>query len=260
MAGIHWNQTNLPNPETTAGAQQKADAALAAAKAYTDANKVTSLPWNSITGKPSTFPPQSHTHTWDQITNKPSTYTPASHTHSWSEITGKPSSFTPSSHTHSWSEITGKPSVYPPDLSNVNIDSLIDVTKFFHKLTPSNVQRAAHTSETYTSSASGTRVVTWNVFGFGQVKVTCELRTQSNYPTFDPAEVRVGSGSDSSSYTRQTTTSTSYVSLELTVTVQPSHVSTSTFEAPVWVEIRADADKNDSSHRAYIRNIRLYYS
>lgn len=62
MAGIHWNQTNLPNPETTTGAQQKADAALAAAKAYTDANKVTSLPWSSITGKPSTFPPSSHSH------------------------------------------------------------------------------------------------------------------------------------------------------------------------------------------------------
>ena len=106
------------------------------------------LTWNSISGKPSTFTPSSHTHTKSQITDFPSSM-PASDvyawakasskpSYSWSEITGKPSTFTPSSHTHplsgisdlqaswdallkaapsayvtrwpSWSEVTSKPS------------------------------------------------------------------------------------------------------------------------------------------------------
>ena len=106
------------------------------------------LTWNSISGKPSTFTPSSHTHTKSQITDFPSSM-PASDvyawakasskpSYSWSEITDKPSTFTPSSHTHplsgisdlqaswdallkaapsayvtrwpSWSEVTSKPS------------------------------------------------------------------------------------------------------------------------------------------------------
>ena len=106
------------------------------------------LTWNSISGKPSTFTPSSHTHTKSQITDFPSSM-PASDvyawakasskpSYSWSEITGKPSTLTPSSHTHplsgisdlqaswdallkaapsayvtrwpSWSEVTSKPS------------------------------------------------------------------------------------------------------------------------------------------------------
>lgn len=74
------------------------------------------LTWNSISGKPSTFTPSSHTHTKSQITDFPSSM-PASDvyawakasskpSYSWSEITGKPSTFTPSSHTHPLSDIS----------------------------------------------------------------------------------------------------------------------------------------------------------
>lgn len=106
------------------------------------------LTWNSISGKPSTFTPSSHTHTKSQITDFPSSMpasdvyawakAPSKPSYSWSEITSKPSTFTPSSHTHplsgisdlqaswdallkaapsayvtrwpSWSEVTSKPS------------------------------------------------------------------------------------------------------------------------------------------------------
>lgn len=78
MAGVHWNEKNLPNPETTTGAQAKADQALAAAKAYTDQNKVTSLPWGSITGKPETA---TRWPTWNEVTGKPSTFPPSGHNH-----------------------------------------------------------------------------------------------------------------------------------------------------------------------------------
>ena len=74
------------------------------------------LTWNSISGKPSTFTPSSHTHTKSQITDFPSSM-PASDvyawakasskpSYSWSEITGKPSTLTPSSHTHPLSDIS----------------------------------------------------------------------------------------------------------------------------------------------------------
>ena len=105
------------------------------------------LTWNSISGKPSTFTPSSHTHplsgisdlqaSWDALLKAaPSAY--VTRWPSWSEVTSKPSTFTPSSHTHplsgisdlqaswdallkaapsayvtrwpSWSEVTSKPS------------------------------------------------------------------------------------------------------------------------------------------------------
>ncbi|AGM12123.1 tail protein [Streptomyces phage Sujidade] len=89
----------------------------------TIANKPSTFPpnthshdWASITSKPTTFPPSTHTHpapTWTDVTNKPTTFAPNAHTHSWSDITGEPA-FAPSSHTHSWDSISGKPGSFPP--------------------------------------------------------------------------------------------------------------------------------------------------
>ena len=45
------------------------------------------IPWDNITGKPSTFPPDPHTHPWDEVTGKPTVYPPAAHTHVEAEIT-----------------------------------------------------------------------------------------------------------------------------------------------------------------------------
>lgn len=83
----------------------------------------TSTDWSTITGKPSSYTPSSHTHTKSQITDFPSSM-PASDVYSWakaktkpsyawSEITDKPSTFTPSSHTHTKSEITDFPASMP---------------------------------------------------------------------------------------------------------------------------------------------------
>ena len=43
--------------------------------------------WASIAGKPSTFPPSTHTHLWADITDKPSTFAPSTHSHPQSEVT-----------------------------------------------------------------------------------------------------------------------------------------------------------------------------
>ena len=123
------------------------------------------LTWNSISGKPSTFTPSSHTHTKSQITDFPSSMpasdvyawakAPSKPSYSWSEITSKPSTFTPSSHTHplsgisdlqaswdallkaapsayvtrwpSWSEVTSKPSTFTPSSHTHPLSGISDL-------------------------------------------------------------------------------------------------------------------------------------
>jgi len=72
--------------------------------------------WTSVTNKPATFPPSTHTHTVDynDVVNKPLTFAPSAHSHSWTSITDKPSEFPPSSHAHSFWSLTDLPSKYTP--------------------------------------------------------------------------------------------------------------------------------------------------
>ncbi len=68
-----------------------------------------SVAWDSITGKPSSFNPSSHSHTISDISGLQSLLNAkanSNHSHSWNSITDKPQSFTPSSHTHQASDIT----------------------------------------------------------------------------------------------------------------------------------------------------------
>jgi hypothetical protein len=130
------------------------------------------LTWNSISGKPSTFTPSSHTHTKSQITDFPSSMpasdvyawakAPSKPSYSWSEITSKPSTFTPSSHTHplsgisdlqaswnallkaapsayvtrwpSWSEITSKPSTFTPSSHTHPLSGISDLQASWNAL------------------------------------------------------------------------------------------------------------------------------
>ncbi|ENC6723363.1 pyocin knob domain-containing protein [Vibrio harveyi] len=54
--------------------------------------------WESITERPSSFPPSAHQHGWADITGAPAT---ATRWPTWDETTGKPTSFPPAAHTHS---------------------------------------------------------------------------------------------------------------------------------------------------------------
>ena len=111
----------------------------AATKKYVDDTVTAGATWSSLAGKPSTFPPASHTHTVAQITGltldtaatastvvqrdtsgRITVATPTSSAHAatksyvdgrtgaptWSSVTGKPTTFTPSAHTHTVSNIT----------------------------------------------------------------------------------------------------------------------------------------------------------
>ena len=37
--------------------------------------------WNDVVGKPSKYPPDTHSHNWNDISSKPSKYPPEDHTH-----------------------------------------------------------------------------------------------------------------------------------------------------------------------------------
>jgi len=63
--------------------------------------------WESVTGKPTVFPPASHNHTAAHITDFAQAVVAVSPPVDWSSLTGKPSAFPPSAHTHLTSEITG---------------------------------------------------------------------------------------------------------------------------------------------------------
>lgn len=60
--------------------------------------------WNSLSGKPTTFAPSSHTHTFASLTSKPTTISGYGITDAfdgtWASLSGKPSTFSPSSHNH----------------------------------------------------------------------------------------------------------------------------------------------------------------
>jgi len=63
--------------------------------------------WDSVTGKPATFPPASHNHTSEDITDFAEAVAEVSPPTTWENIPGKPSVFPPSSHAHPTSEVTG---------------------------------------------------------------------------------------------------------------------------------------------------------
>lgn len=62
--------------------------------------------WTSVTNKPDTFPPSSHTHGWTDVSGKPATFPPSTHDHTWSSIQSKPATFAPSTHSHPQEHIT----------------------------------------------------------------------------------------------------------------------------------------------------------
>lgn len=74
---------------------------LDSADGYTEftAGSASSVPWTGVTGKPSDYPPSSHTHTKSQITDFPALATVAT-SGEYSDLNNIPASFTPSSHTH----------------------------------------------------------------------------------------------------------------------------------------------------------------
>ena len=87
------------------------------------------MAWNAITDKPSTFPPASHTHTKSQITDFPSSM-PASDVYAWAKAASKPSytysevGAAAASHTHDYLSLDGGTMNNQNVVTNLNADLL----------------------------------------------------------------------------------------------------------------------------------------
>jgi hypothetical protein len=84
--------------------------------------------WQSITGKPTTFPPSTHSHAYVDITGKPTTFTPAAHSHAYVDITGKPTTFAPSAHGHDIADVSGLQTALDGKAAAGDLADLADAT------------------------------------------------------------------------------------------------------------------------------------
>lgn len=71
-----------------------------------EAELADAVPWSGVTGAPSEFPPEDHTHAIGDVTGLQDALEAAAEV-SWGEITDVPTAFPPSAHNHPIEEITG---------------------------------------------------------------------------------------------------------------------------------------------------------
>ena len=141
-------------------------AAIGAVAASSLATVATSGNYNDLSNKP-TIPT---TMAWNSITGKPSTFTPAAHTQDWSTITGKPT-FATVATSGNYNDLTNKPTIPPAyslptatssTLGGVKIGSNITISSGTISLTKSNITSALGytppTADTNTTYSAGTGI------------------------------------------------------------------------------------------------------
>lgn len=104
--------------------------------------------WDSLTGKPVSYPPTLHRHGWTDLDGVPAAFPPSAHSHAWPDITSRPSAFPPAAHGHAvadvtglqaaldgkaatahghaWADVTGKPAEFPPTPHSHAWDAITD--------------------------------------------------------------------------------------------------------------------------------------
>lgn len=93
----------------------------------------TSVTWSDVTGKPSTFPPSSHTHSISDVTSLQTALdgkSSISHTHAWGDITGKPATFTPTAHSHVIADVTNLQTTLDGKANTAHTHVIGNITNF----------------------------------------------------------------------------------------------------------------------------------
>jgi hypothetical protein len=130
-----------------------------------------SLAWDNVTDKPTTFPPESHTHQaseitdfteaveavsppadWDTLANKPSTFPPSSHGHVAAEISDFSTAAAAAAPVQSVAGRTGTVTLAKADVGLSNVDNTSDANKPISSATQSALDGKAATSHTHTAS------------------------------------------------------------------------------------------------------------
>lgn len=96
------NITPLTSHQSLTGYAKTTDIPTKVSELTNDSGFISSVSWDDVKSKPSTFTPSSHTHTKSQITDFPTTW-------DWGNISNKPASFTPATHSHTFDSLSGKP-------------------------------------------------------------------------------------------------------------------------------------------------------
>ncbi len=143
----------------------------------------TSTDWSTITNKPSSYTPSSHTHTKSQITDFP-TKMPASDVYAWAKAENKPS--------YAWSEITNKPSTFTPathshDAATQSANGFMSAAD---KKKLDGITESADSVSFTRSLTSGTKVGTITINGTGT-----DLYAPTNTDTHHTAKNVVASSS-----------------------------------------------------------------
>lgn len=93
----------------------------------------TSVTWSDVTGKPTTFPPSSHSHAISDVTGLQTALdgkSSTSHTHAWGDITGKPTTFTPTAHSHVIADVTNLQTTLDGKANTAHTHVIANVTDF----------------------------------------------------------------------------------------------------------------------------------
>ncbi len=89
--------------------------------------KTDPVAWADLTGVPTEFPPQAHTHVWADLTDKPTEFPPEAHTHVIGDVTGLQTALdgkAPTAHTHDAANIvTGRLNKDRQNASTVYLDT-----------------------------------------------------------------------------------------------------------------------------------------
>ncbi|RKL73810.1 phage tail protein [Moraxella catarrhalis] len=154
-----------------------------------------SVTWDSITGKPSSFNPSSHSHTISDISGLQSLLNAkanSNHSHAWNSITDKPQSFTPSSHVHQVSDIADLHTILSKyatkdEIPRINTDGLtIDTSNL---ATKSSVETLANkVTETSEALKSETKLRANSIAAIDS-KITTEVDRSSKKDTEHDDEI-----------------------------------------------------------------------
>ena len=130
---------------------------------------------------------------WDSVTGKPSTYTPSSHTHTKSQITDFPTSL-PASDVSAWAKADSKPSYSKSEIGLGNVDNTADSAKSVKYATSAGSANAVAWGNvtgkpsTYTPSS---HTHAKSEVGLGNVDNTADANKSVNYATTAGATTKV---------------------------------------------------------------------
>jgi hypothetical protein len=143
--------TSATDPHPQYLTQTEADALYSAGTV--DGGSVT---WTSITGKPTVFPPEAHTHTISEVAGLEVELAAKLETVSYAEVTDKPATFPPDAHTHVISDTTGLQAALDGKAPATHSHAIADVTGLQGALDGKAATSHTHDDRYYTETETNT--------------------------------------------------------------------------------------------------------